>query len=61
MAREACDPRDDKGAIVADAILRKPFDHEELVATIHRLGASDGDKATGTPRPTKGRAHHRGR
>jgi CheY-like chemotaxis protein len=29
-------------AIVADAIFEKPFDHAELVATIHRLvGATD--------------------
>jgi CheY-like chemotaxis protein len=50
---------DDGGAIVADAIFRKPFDNEELIATIHRLVESGGSTSTERfgPRTTRDAAH----
>ena len=33
---------DSVSTVVADAIFRKPFDHDELIAVIHRLIETDG-------------------
>ena len=47
------------GAIVADAVFRKPFDHDELIAAIHRLVEKDVSTSARriTPPPARAAAH----
>ena len=55
MPRIVITGSDDDASVVADAIFRKPFDNDALVAEIHRLVSGAGSRATARTRPVSAR------